>query len=235
MSVAPCEHSLSILHAQHHRVWRRPPRPVLGSFHLLLPLVEISFVSVPAARGLDHLELCKHPRPAPPLVQASLTPAEAQSDSRTAQPLSARYRVPSNLSGTPSTEGDPPQHVSSPEPRDPVLGYNPCAHRGLIRLKPAASWLPVALSEAPFICNPIPSPCAFLQAYTVPRPPHAPPTSELSSHPPRDYVDIDPRIHIHSHLSLASDLWNCQRPEPGFGVGGQSDPYALPRQCPWSA
>lgn len=78
MSVAPCEHSLSILHAQHHCVWRRPPRPVLGSFHSLLPLVEISFVSVPAARGLDHLELCKHPCPAPLLlVQASLSPAQA--------------------------------------------------------------------------------------------------------------------------------------------------------------
>lgn len=73
MSVAPCEHSLSILHAQHHCVWRRPPRPVLGSFHSLLPLVEISFVSVPAARGLDHLELCKHPCPAPPpLAQAPI-------------------------------------------------------------------------------------------------------------------------------------------------------------------
>lgn len=47
----------------------RPPQPVLGSFHSLLPLVEISFVSVPAGRGQDHLELRKHPappRPAPP-------------------------------------------------------------------------------------------------------------------------------------------------------------------------
>lgn len=46
----------------------RPPQPVLGSFHSLLPLVEISFVSVPAGRGQDHLELRKHPAPptAPP-------------------------------------------------------------------------------------------------------------------------------------------------------------------------
>ena len=50
----------------------RPPQPVLGSFHSLLPLVEISFVSVPAGRGQDHLELRKHP--APPPLPSTLTP-----------------------------------------------------------------------------------------------------------------------------------------------------------------
>lgn len=127
MSVAPCEHSLSILHAQHHRVWRRPPRPVLGSFHSLLPLVEISFVSVPAARGLDHLELCKHPCPAPlPLVQASLSPAQAPIRLITQEPLrpsptgtkshpplrNTLYRVRS----TPT----PPPHTHLPEHWNPV-------------------------------------------------------------------------------------------------------------------
>lgn len=52
----------------------RPPQPVLGSFHSLLPLVEISFVSVPAGRGQDHLELRKHPAPPPPLPQPAQAP-----------------------------------------------------------------------------------------------------------------------------------------------------------------
>lgn len=54
----------------------RPPQPVLGSFHLLLPLVEISFVSVPAGRGQDHLELRKHPAPPSPHPHARNSPAE---------------------------------------------------------------------------------------------------------------------------------------------------------------
>lgn len=54
----------------------RPPQPVLGSFHLLLPLVEISFVSVPAGRGQDHLELRKHPAPPSPHPHARNSPAD---------------------------------------------------------------------------------------------------------------------------------------------------------------
>lgn len=115
MSVAPCEHSLSILHAQHQCVWRRPPWPVLGSFHLLLPLVEISFVSVPAAQGLDHLELCKHPYPTPHQTQASPIPVEAP----------VRLITQTLLLSTPL-----PDTMSHPPFRDTLYRVPPCTALG---------------------------------------------------------------------------------------------------------
>ena len=63
----------------------RPPQPVLGSSHSLLPLVEISFVSVPAGRGQDHLELRKHPAP-PPRPQPAQAPGSARTRGAAASP-----------------------------------------------------------------------------------------------------------------------------------------------------
>lgn len=206
MSVAPCEHSLSILHAQHHCVWRRPPRPVLGSFHLLLPLVEISFVSVPAARGLDHLELCKHPCPAPHQPQASLAPAEApvRLSSGWPQPLSARCQVPSTFQEHPVQS--PPrstgiQSMSSQRP-----------HPSKSLLPHGCSW--PSMKPPSLICSPISN---WLLRFTLC--PSLPPQG-LALHPSWDYVDTDLRIHIHSHFSLAPSVCNCQRPEPGSEVEG---------------
>jgi hypothetical protein len=170
---APClwllvNTSLSILHAQLHSVWRRPPRPVLGSFHLLLPLVQISFVSVPAGRGPDHLELCKHPcpilqapRPSYP-SQVSRGPDQTQ-NSGTAQPLPCP--VPSWLPvASSSVHWLPKDWVPSllglvPSSQGPCLPESPPPHSCLWPSLKPHSWAATPtpnLAPLPLLC-PCPS------------------------------------------------------------------------------
>lgn len=106
----------------------RPPQPVLGSSHSLLPLVEISFVSVPAGRGQDHLELRKHPAPPPPLPQPAQAPGSALPGGAAASPaqkISPLCCDPSHVLLLASLRSRPRLATAGQPHRSPIQGPLP--------------------------------------------------------------------------------------------------------------
>lgn len=113
VSVAVCEHLLfPSCMVSTTTSGERPPQPVLGSFHLLLPLVEISFVSVSfcgARAGPPGAPQTPHPaHPTPPRGPA------APCQTLPFCPLPIPSGLPKNI---PFRDGD---HSLSPLPKHPV-------------------------------------------------------------------------------------------------------------------